>query len=125
MGASGLLIAMAIPWALPAMPADPLGDVQRAADQASAAQQAGVAGDATCGVTELDAIIVCGRRSRTYRPVYPPEPGARRHLIAGEAPSGAAALNADECHRLCHRPVRVELFRAARRIAGLLGRIVE
>ncbi len=46
-----------------------------------------------------EEIVVCGRgEDDSYRIPYVPEEGARTRLVAGEAPSGAAALSVgDAC----------------------------
>jgi hypothetical protein len=84
-------------------PADPLGDL--------AARR--LAEEERCRDAVVDSIVVCGRLARAgggYRIPYEPEPGARVHLVAGEAPSGAAAMGAGGCLRLCHQPVAINLL---------------
>src|ERR1044072_3828739 len=121
------LIFLAAAWPLPAVaqtpltpvisgiiaaPPDPLDDI--------AARER--TDEESCRAGPPDAIIVCGRLSRGgggYRIPYEPEPGARVHLIAGEPPSGMAALGADGCMRLCHQPVMVNLLDPGSIMRGL------
>lgn len=95
-----------------AAPPNPLGDLaaRRLADEARCRDGGG------------DAIVVCGRLVRGgggYRVPYEPEPGARVRLIAGEQPSGMAAMGADACLRLCERPVMINLLDPGSIIRGL------
>jgi hypothetical protein len=86
-----------------AAPPDPLGDL-------AARQRRDQEG---CSDGAMDSIVVCGRLARGgggYRIPYRPEPGARVHLIAGEAPSAMGAMNAGGCLRLCEQPVMFNLL---------------
>lgn len=109
--ASGAVLAAALsgPWAMPALPADPLGDIEIRTALARIEQGHGAplpgcdrAGDGD------EAIVVCGRGARFQRMVLPPMPGARRRLIAGEPPSAAAALG-PTCVGLCGRGVGISI----------------
>jgi hypothetical protein len=109
--------AAALPTTIIAAPPDPLGDIaaRRRADEPR------------CPLGGDDAIVVCGRVVRGgdgYRVPYQPEPGARVHLIAGEVPSGMAAMGADSCLRFCYQPVMINLLdprSIARGIDRILG----
>jgi hypothetical protein len=98
-------------------PPDPLGTL--------AARQR--AENARCGNDDPDGVVVCGRVRRVgggYRVPWQPEPGARVRLVAGEPPSGAGAMGAGGCLRLCLQPVMINLLdpRAiARGIDRILG----
>ena len=106
--ASSAVLALAIggPWAMPAMPADPLGEIDARA--AIARIERGFAApppDCDRAGAE-DAIIVCGRGARFERMTLPPLAGARRGLIAGEPPSAVAAFGSS-CIGLCARGVGI------------------
>ena len=108
MGAGTVLaVALSGPWAMPALPADPLGDIETRAALARI-EQVYAAPPPECdrGAGGDDAIVVCGRGARFERMVLPPLPGARRHLIAGEPPSAAGALG-PSCIGLCGRGVGI------------------
>ena len=100
-----------------AAPPDPLG--------ALAARQR--AENARCGNDDPDGVVVCGRVRRGgggYRVPRQPEPGARVRLVAGEPPSGAGAVGAGGCLRLCLQPVTINLLdpgAIARGIDRILG----
>lgn len=98
-------------------PPDPLGDI---AARARTAEE-------RCRDADPDSIVVCGRLVRGgegYRVPYEPEPGARVHLVAGEAPSATGAMGAGGCLRLCHQPVTIDLIGAARAIGRGIDRLL-
>ena len=106
------LAALAAPWAVPPAPADALGNLEVAAPQRGAADldslwRAGLH-DRCRRSTDVDEIIVCGREP-AERIAFPPIPGQVPRLIAGEAPSGAGAMAAGGCLRLCHQPVGISV----------------
>jgi hypothetical protein len=78
---------------------------------------------ATCNREgEDEEIVVCGRSSDArMRIPYEPEPGARRRLIAGEAPSAAAALNAGAC---CGQGGGLDVIAIVRTLSRGLDRIL-
>lgn len=121
-----MMIGLAAPlWAFPTASADPLGDAARAA-QASPISTEIRGADAQGCADGGDSILVCGRRGRREpRPQFAPLPGAVPRLVAGEPPSGAAALAGGGCIRLCHQPVKVDLIGTARTVARLVGRLLE
>ena len=95
--------ATVLPSAIIVASPDPLGDIaaRRRTDEPR------------CPFSGDDAIVVCGRVVQGgggYRVPYRPEPGARTRLIAGEVPSGMAAMSADSCLRFCYRPMMINLL---------------
>ena len=110
-GAGFALALAAAPWGMPPPSADPLGDIERAAaaarlfgsDEESADQEM------RCDQVGDDAIVVCGRRERVQRMAFPPIPGQRRRLIAGEPPSAATALAGGGCIQRCEGSVGISL----------------
>lgn len=99
-------LALSGQWAMPAVPADPLGEAEVRA--ALARIESGFAAPPRdCDRTaDGEAIVVCGRGARFERMMLPPVPGARRHLIAGEPPSASGALG-PSCEGLCGRGVGI------------------
>jgi len=89
----------------------------------------GIDGVARCprGGPGDDTIIVCARHEEARRRLpldAPPEPGTPHRLIAGEAPSGLDAMNADDCVRACYRPVMVPIIPAIRALGRGLDRLL-
>jgi hypothetical protein len=74
-----------------------------------------------------ETIVVCGRSddSRMRLPLgSQPVEGARRRLVAGEAPSGRDGLTPDRCLRLCYQPVTIPIIPAIRALGSGLDRIL-
>ena len=107
-----LLASAAQGWAVPPPPADVLGNlvpppaIRAAADYDSLWRWSL---HDRCRIVEEGEIVVC-RGREAERIQFPPIPGERVRLIAGEPPGAAAALGAGGgCERLCHDPVGITI----------------